>query len=110
MLLVSHYVFSGQVDLDDLPVLIQDTQSELIILLFREVLGEGAGESLFFSHPQYLPTPHLGFSLGGGWRSCSLLRHCSEAGEYHMFKVSTTRFIFLTAPSNGCGYNRVTPA
>lgn len=71
MLLVSRYVFSGQVDLDDLPVLIQDTQSELIILLFREVLGEDAGESLFFSHPQYLLRSHLSFSLGGLWGSCS---------------------------------------
>lgn len=52
MLLVSHYVFSGQVDLDYLPVLTQDRQSELIIPLFREVLEEDAGESLFFSHPQ----------------------------------------------------------
>ena len=49
---MTHYIFSGQVDLDDLPVLVQDTQSELIILLFREVLEEDAGESLFFSHPQ----------------------------------------------------------
>lgn len=52
MLFVSHYVSCGQVDLDDLPVLIQDTHSELIILFFREVLGEDAGESLFLSRPQ----------------------------------------------------------
>lgn len=73
MLLVSHYVFSGQVDLDDLPVLIQDTQSELIILLFREVLGEGAGESLFFSHSQYLLCSHPPPRLFSWWWLAELL-------------------------------------
>lgn len=65
-LLVSRCIFSGQVDLDDLPALIQDAPSE-IVLSSREAQGEGAGESLFFSHSQELlhSHPHLGFSLGG---------------------------------------------
>lgn len=50
---MSHYAFSGEVDLDDLPLLIRDMQSELVIHLIQEGLGRGASKNLFFTHPQH---------------------------------------------------------
>lgn len=101
---MSHYAFPGEVNLDDLPLLIRDVKSELVIHLIQEGLGQDASENLFFTHPQHplCSQPSLTW-LSPLWVPVDLSPHSHRRTSYGEHG-------WVYSPCSDCGDNQVSPA